>query len=169
MDLFENRCFNIDYLKYFLLLLENSFEILSIFYYVYLRPKMVLHLETLLLLIYFFYLLLFLSLCCCHSLSNIIVCYSPFLFFFSFPVSDSGVGVGCAGQTLVWVYRSSLYLVCSYCFELCLACRSMDPLDLMHVFVFEFVFYTLCTLCMVASPCLGSRFYPCLLGPLISC
>ena len=81
MDLFENRCFNIDYLKYFLLLLENSFEILSIFYYVYL--------------------LLFLSLCCCHSLSNIFVCYSPFLFFFSFPVSGSGVGVGCAGQTLV--------------------------------------------------------------------
>ena len=54
MDLFENRCFNIDYLKYFLLLLENSFEIMSIFYYVYLRPKRVLHLETLLLLIVFF-------------------------------------------------------------------------------------------------------------------
>ena len=59
----------------------------------------------------FFYLLLFLSLCCCHSLSNIIVCYSPFLFFFSFPVSDSGVGVGCAGQTLVWVYHH----LCIWC------------------------------------------------------
>ena len=118
---------------------------------------------------YFIYLLLFLSLCCCHSLSNIFVCYSPFLVFFSFPFSGSGVGVGCAGQTLVWVYLSSLYLVCSYCYKLCLAYRSMDPLDLMHVFVFEFVFYTLCTLCMVVSQCLGSRFYLCLLGSLISC
>ena len=123
------------------------------------EAKMVLHLETLLL--FTIFLLLSLSLCCCHSLNNIFVCYSPFPFF---PLSGSGVGVGCAGQTLVWVYLSSLYLVCSYCYELCLACRSMDPLDLMHVFVFEFVFYTLCTLCMVVSQCLGSWFYLCLLG-----